>query len=375
MSLVGVIATLVIVAAPVVAQSSIRSSGITSTPQLKIVQLEKALTSQQHTFELSNQQKLLEPPDYQSKPVKVTTGVYISNLIDLDPTNEDFEIMGYLYSSWKDLRLSFDAKEKDSRQLKSYKIGNIWTPKLRFVNSQNFNVIDDYLNISNDGSVHHVQTFEAKLSSPFLLKFFPFDSQTLLILVASWDYPTNQVIIEPDRIATGLNPEAYSMRSAWRFKTIKQKVESVLFPPERDLYSRLTVELKIQRQFAFYIWNFFIPIMFFNVIAWGAFWINPQKEFNSQVTIGISSILFLTTFGFVVKAGLPRVAYLIFIDGFVFLSYTSVFISLLNIIIIHHLIETERRKLALKLQKKVLFLIPLAFVTCNFLLIGFLLLP
>ncbi len=57
------------------------------------------------------------------------------------------------------------------------------------------------------------------------------------------------------------------MRSAWRFKAIKQKVESILFPPERDTYSRLTVELEIQRQFGFYIWNFFIPIIFFNIIA------------------------------------------------------------------------------------------------------------
>ncbi len=374
LSLAGVLATLVIVAAPVIAQSASPNSGITSTPQLKTVQLEKALTTHQHTLELSNQQKLLEPPSDQSKPIKVITGVYISNLVNLDQTNEDFEIMGYLYSSWKDFRLAFDAKEKGSRQLKSYTIRDIWTPKLSLVNSQKFNVTDDYLNISNDGSVHHVQTFEAKLSSPFFLKFFPFDSQTLLILVASWDYPTNQVILEPDHISTGLNPEAYSMPSAWRFKAIKQKVESVLFPPERDIYSRLTVKLEIQRHFAFYIWNFFIPIMFFNVIAWAAFWINSQKEFISQVTIGISSILFLTTFGFVVKAGLPIVAYLIFVDGFIFLSYTFVFISLVNILIIHHLIETKKGKLALKLQEKVAFLIPLAFVVCNFLLVGFLLL-
>jgi len=375
LSLVGVIATLVIVVtAPVIAQSPSRNFRVIPTLQLKTVQLEKALTSQQQILEFSNQRKLLEPPDHQIKPIKVTTGVYISNLIDLDQTNENFEVMGYLYSSWKDVRLSFDAKKKGLQQLKSYKVGDVWTPKLRLVNSQNFNIIDDYLNINNDGTVQHVQTFEAKLSSPFFLKFFPFDSQTLLILVAPWDYPTNQVVLAPDPISTGLSREAYSIRSAWRFKAIKQKVESVLFPPERDNYSRLTVELEIQRQFAFYIWNFFIPIIFFNIIAWGAFWINPQKEFSSQVTIGISSILFLTTFGFVVKAGLPRVAYLIFVDGFVFLYYTFVFISLLNIIIVHHLIETERRKLGLKLQEKVSFLIPLAFVVCNFLLVGFLLL-
>ncbi|MBV9385561.1 MAG: hypothetical protein JOZ78_03935 [Chroococcidiopsidaceae cyanobacterium CP_BM_ER_R8_30] len=367
------IATLVITTVPVIAQSTSRNLRITPTLQMKTVRLEKVLTSQQQTLEFSSHRKLLEPPDHQSKPIKVTTGVYISNLIDLDETNENFEIMGYLYSSWKDLRLSFDPKEKGLQQIKSYQAGDIWAPRLRFVNSQKFNVVDDYLSINNDGTVLHVQTFDAKLSSPFFLKFFPFDSQTLLLLVVSWNYPTSQVVLDPDRISTGFNREAYSIRSAWHFKSISQKVKSVLFPPERNSYSRLIIELKIQRAFAYYIWNFFLPIIFFNIIAWGAFWINPQKEFSSQVTIGISSMLFLTTFGFVVKAGLPRVAYLIFSDGFVFLSYTSVFISLLNILVIHNLTQIGRENLALKLQKKVSFVMPISFILCNFLLIGFLL--
>jgi len=157
LSLVGVIATLVIVTAPVIAQSPSRNFRITPTLQPKTVQLEKALTSQQQILEFSNQRKLLEPPEHQSKPIKVTTGVYISNLIDLDQTNETFEVMGYLYSSWKDLKLSFDAKEKGLQQLKSYKAGDVWTPKLKFLNSQSFNVIYDYLNINNDGTVQHVK--------------------------------------------------------------------------------------------------------------------------------------------------------------------------------------------------------------------------
>jgi len=74
LNLVVVIATLVIVTAPVIAQSP--------TLQMKTVQLEKTLTSQQQILEFSNQRKLLEPPEHQSKPFKVTTGVYISNLID-----------------------------------------------------------------------------------------------------------------------------------------------------------------------------------------------------------------------------------------------------------------------------------------------------
>ncbi|MBV9385828.1 MAG: hypothetical protein JOZ78_05300 [Chroococcidiopsidaceae cyanobacterium CP_BM_ER_R8_30] len=367
------IAILVITTAPVIAQSTSRNFRITPTLQMKRVQLKKALTSQRQILEFSSQRKLLEPSEYQSKPIKVTTGVYISNLIDIDETNENFEIMGYLYSSWKDLRLSFDPKEKGLQQIKSYKAGDVWTPSLRFVNSQKFNVVDDYLTINNDGTVLHVETFEAKLSSPFLLKFFPFDSQALSLLVASWDYPTSQIVLEPDRISTGFNPEAYSIRSAWHFKSISQKVTSVLFPPERDSYSRLTIELKIRRAFAYYIWNFFIPVIFFNIIAWGAFWINPQKEFSSQVTIGISSILFLTTFGFFAKTGLPRVSYLIFLDGFVFLSYTSVFISLLNILMIHRLTQIGKENLALKLQKTVSFVMPISFIFCNFLLVSFLL--
>lgn len=361
LGLVGAIATLIIIT-PVTAQSPNPQPATTSTPQPAAVKL----------VETPSGQQLLEAPDNQGQPTKVTTGIYVKNLVSLDPSNETFEITGYLYSSWRDSRLAFDPQKKGLQQLKSFNTKDIWIPKLELVNSENLKYVDDSISVYADGAVRHLQAFEARLSSKFLLELFPFDSQKLLILVESFNYTASQVVLEPDQIATGINQESYALPSEWRVKELKQKVESVFLPAEREKYSRLIVELQIQRQFIFYIWNVFIPILFFNVIAWGAFWINP-KNFGEQVAVSISAMLFLITFNFIVKAGLPRVPYLILIDGIIFLSYTFIFISLLNMVMVHYMIERDKKEFALKLQANLRFSVPLAFVICNLILFSFLL--
>lgn len=371
LSLVGAIAALVIIITPVAAQLPRSQPGVT-TPQPTANQLGKTASNQQQPLEFSDQQRLQEIPDNQGKPIRVSIGVYINNLVQLDQSNETFEITGYLSSSWRDTRLSFDPEEKGLQQLTSYKEEDVWIPKLGFTNSEEFDNVDDYIGINPDGTVQHVQTFEAKLSSRFFLEFFPFDSQRLLILVEPWDYPTSQVVFELDPAAMGISQESYSGLSEWRFEPLKAKIESVLFPLDKNYYSRLVVEIQIQRRFAFYVWNVFIPIVFFNILAWSAFWIS-SRNFGEQVSLSISAMLFLITFNFVVKANLPRVSYLIFMDGIIFISYTSIFISLLSLVLVHYLIGIKKEEFALKLQTKLRFFIPLTFITCNLLLVGLLL--
>ncbi len=361
LSLLSAIATVIIIITPVTAQSPLPESRTTAAPQSSVVEFE-------------GNRSLLEIPDNQGKPLQVTIGVYINNLVTLDQSAGTYDIKGYLYSRWNDPRLSFAAKEKDLQQLKSYKIDEIWIPNLALVNSVKLENIDNYVGINADGTVQHVQTFEAKLSSRFFLEFFPFDSQKLQILVEPADYTAKQVVLEPDDMATGINQESYAGLPEWHIKALKQKVTSVLFAPDQEYYSRLIVELQLQREFSFYIWNTFMPIIIFNIVAWSAFWINSQKGFSSQVSVCISAMLFLITFSFIIKSGLPRVPYLIFSDGFIAISYVFVFISLLNIVRIHYLIESEKEKLALKLQTKLRFFVPLAFLICNLLLVGTLLL-
>lgn len=304
LSLLVAIAAVIILLTPVSARSpALKPEPLTTSRPASLLQENSTVGQQQ----LELNQQLLEIPQNQSKPIKVTAGVYINNLINIDQSNETFTTTGYLYSRWKDARLSFDPRKKGLQQLTSYTPQDIWTPKLGLVNAEDFDVVEDQVDISPDGTVQRVRTFEVTLSSKFFLKFFPFDSQKLLILVEPWDFSNDQVVLEPDTIVTGINQESFATLSEWHFKGVKQNVNSILFPPDRSHYSRLTVELQIQRQPAFYVWNIFIPILLFNIVAWSAFWIHPQSAFDSQVTLIISSMLFLITFNFIAQEGLPRV--------------------------------------------------------------------
>jgi hypothetical protein len=50
---------------------------------------------------------LLSPPMVDNKPVNVKTGLFLTNLIDVDEVKETFRISGYFFMTWKDPRLVF----------------------------------------------------------------------------------------------------------------------------------------------------------------------------------------------------------------------------------------------------------------------------
>src|SRR6267378_5887971 len=71
---------------------------------------------------------LLSPPIVDHKPVNVKTGLFLTNLIDVDEVKETFRISGYLFMTWKDPRLVFSPAGGHTDR--SYSPDNIWVPRV-----------------------------------------------------------------------------------------------------------------------------------------------------------------------------------------------------------------------------------------------------
>jgi hypothetical protein len=48
-------------------------------------------------------------------PVEVSVGLYVTNLVAIDETRENFEVGGYLTGTWKDPRLALPADQKSDQ--------------------------------------------------------------------------------------------------------------------------------------------------------------------------------------------------------------------------------------------------------------------
>ncbi|MGH7780746.1 MAG: hypothetical protein ACREQR_13055 [Candidatus Binataceae bacterium] len=75
-----------------------------------------------------------EPPMVAGKLVEVSVSLHVINLTKIDDSAQRFSIDGYLFARWNDPRLAFVSKGPDDLA-RSYRPGEIWTPRLEFVNA------------------------------------------------------------------------------------------------------------------------------------------------------------------------------------------------------------------------------------------------
>ncbi|MBD1943226.1 hypothetical protein H6F50_12815 [Coleofasciculus sp. FACHB-712] len=312
--------------------------------------------------------ELLKTPPNQKKPTEVSIGIYITNFANIDQANESSEIVGYLFATWKDPRLAFKPK-KDEENTKYYNIEDIWQPGLEIINSKEFREqTNNDVRVETNGTVHYQETFKINLSSGLDLKRFPFDSQKVNILLESFKYDINKVKLVSQNSLSGLSKDSYVSLAEWHIQGVTTRVEQKKFDPENTYYSRLIFEINIKRNYGFYIWKVGIPLLLLTIISWMVFWIEP-KEFGTQVSISITSMLSVIAFSFTVNDALPRVAYLTFIDGFIFLCYVFVFLSLFIVILVHYLSTTGKEKKGLMVQNNSRWFFPITFSISNLLLI------
>lgn len=313
--------------------------------------------------------QLLKTPQNQKKPVEVSVGIYITNFANIDQTNETFDLVGYLLATWKDERLAFNPKEA-GEDTKSYSLQEIWHPLIEMVNAKDFsNKNNTDITVQPDGTVYYQENFKVTLSSTLDFKKFPLDSQQLQVLIESFKYDANQVIFVPDKRRIGISKDSYVSLAEWQLQGLQTQISRKLFEPDNTEYSRLTFIVEVKRNYGFYIWKVFIPLFLLTVISWSVFWIDTQ-EFGTQVSVGITSLLSVIAFSFTVNDTLPRVAYITLIDGFIFLCYMFVFLSIVELVVVHFLSRTNKLEFGLSIQNKSRWFFPLMYGICNIIFIA-----
>jgi hypothetical protein len=81
--------------------------------------------------------------------------------------------------------------------------------------------------------------------------------------------------------------------------------------------------------------------------------------------ISITSMLAAIAFNFAVSSSLPELAYLTWLDAFIFTCYSTVFLSVVEDVVVHVTWRSGRRQLARRLDRGCRWAFPLAFVLAN----------
>jgi hypothetical protein len=289
--------------------------------------------------------------------IAVTVGITIIDFTRISPQDEAFEMAGYLDLAWTDPTLGGGGKPA-GRGRRRFQKGDIWSPELEFVNAaeQASSEREGDLYVGPDGRVVQRVRFSHKFRSPLYLKRFPFDRQTLKIVVSPFDPFAKDIDLVADRKATGKLPGASV--PDWTIDGVDARVKA---PDDGDPSDQEFVfRVEVTRRSTFYVWRVFLPLTLLVVASWSVFWIDEAvapAKFGTAVTVLVS----LVAFSYSIDFSLPKVPYLTFIDSFSLTVFGYVLSVIFAVTTIHFLHTRRGPEPAEQLQELARWAFPASF--------------
>ncbi|XP_031195416.1 gamma-aminobutyric acid receptor subunit theta [Mastomys coucha] len=270
-------------------------------------------------------------------PVPVSVSIYVSSIEQISEINMDYTITMFLHQTWKDTRLAY--YETNLNLTLDYRMHEkLWVPDCYFVNSKDAFVHD--VTVENcvfqlhpDGTVRYGIRLTTTAACSLDLQKFPMDKQSCKLEVESYGYTVEDIALSwEDDNAIHITDELHIPQYTYLGRTITSK--EVYF--YTGSYMRLIVKFQVQREVRSYLVQVYWPTVLTTILSWISFWMNYDSS-AARVTIGLTSILVLTTIDSHMRDKLPHISCIKAIDIYILVCLFFVFLSLLEYVYINYL--------------------------------------
>ncbi|KAI6237467.1 Glutamate-gated chloride channel [Aphelenchoides besseyi] len=272
-------------------------------------------------------------------PVAVTVNMLIRSISKIDDVSMEYSVQLTFRESWVDGRLA-------------YGLPNDGKPDFLILNSffQNEKQAQKHLidkpnvliRVHKDGLILYSVRISMILSCPMSLERFPHDVQSCFIDLASYAYTTDDIEYEwkeeqPVQLKKGLE----SSLPSFQLKNVSTTY--CTSKTNTGTYSCLRTVLILQRQFSYYLLQLYIPSTMLVIVSWVSFWL-PRTAVPARVTLGVTTLLTMTTQASGVNAKLPPVSYSKAVDIWTGCCMTFIFGALLEFAVVTYIGSREFAK-------------------------------
>ena len=248
-------------------------------------------------------------------PVKVTVGVFINDLQDIDLASENFTVDFYLWMRWKnpalDPSLTIEAMNSEGTQnTTSSPTGGVAGEPL----------YDAPVDMP-DGSKYQVLRYQGVFSRKMNLEKYPFDTQVLEMVFE--DKRKNASVIEfvPDTTPVTINDGGAMSIPGYVLGKPSLIVVPHKYPTNfGDIsanastpYSRVIVALPVTRDVLPYLVKIVLPI-FIVILITSLIYLLPARLEEARAGIGITAMLTIVALQWTSDSALPSVEYLTLLD-------------------------------------------------------------
>src|SRR5258705_4679343 len=276
---------------------------------------------------------LIDRPNADSGPTKISVGIWVANISNIDSAQQTFTAEIAVVLRWKDSRLAHTGKG-----IVRYPLEQIWHPRVGIVNETNSvsRKLPDSVEVDPDGTVTSRQRYAGAFTQPLRLQSFPFDRQTFRVQLVAVRYQSNEVMFVPDQVwiqdglkgAGGISPSV--TQPDWTIETWELKPLAYALAA-RHQHSRYAVQFTASLNVQHYLFEVILPLVLIVIISWAVFWIDPINA-SSQVSIAMTSMLTLIAYRFSIDNQLPLLPYMTRLDAFILTSTLLVFFSLIEVV-------------------------------------------
>ncbi|MGQ9661876.1 MAG: hypothetical protein ACUVWX_05985 [Kiritimatiellia bacterium] len=158
----------------------------------------------------------------------------------------------------------------------------------------------------------------ANLSTPPDLKKFPFDTQTMQIVIEDKTNSIEKLRFVPNEKESGLDPGI--VFPGWQILGYEMNIREHHYPAFEEIYSQVVFSIRIGRIKINSFLKTFQPVLFLMLIVMSSFILNPNQIATRLAAVS-SALVTSAMFHISISNQIPAVGYLTFADKFMVLTY------------------------------------------------------
>ncbi|XP_028849029.1 gamma-aminobutyric acid receptor subunit delta isoform X1 [Denticeps clupeoides] len=287
-------------------------------------------------------------PGIGGPPVNVAMAIEVASIDHISEANMEYTMTVFLRQSWRDDRLTYNHTNK-TLGLDSRFVDKLWLPDTFIVNAKSawfhdVTVENKLIRLQPDGIILYSSRITSTVACDMDLTKYPMDEQECMLDLESYGYSSEDIVYhwsDSQRHIHGLDKLELSQFTItnYRFVTEMMNFKSA------GRFPRLSLRFQLRRNRGVYIIQSYMPSILLVAMSWVSFWIS-QSAVPARVSLGITTVLTMTTLMISARSSLPRATAIKALDVYFWICYVFVFAALVEYAFAHYNADYSKKEKA-----------------------------
>ncbi|XP_075460956.1 gamma-aminobutyric acid receptor subunit delta isoform X1 [Ascaphus truei] len=276
-------------------------------------------------------------PEIGGPPVNVSVDIEVTSIDHISEVNMEYTMTVFLRQSWRDERLSYNHTDK-TLGLDSRFVEKLWLPDTFIVNAKSawfhdVTVENKLIRLQPEGVILYSSRITSTVSCDMDLTKYPMDEQECMLDLESYGYSSEDILYhwsETQDQIHGLDKLELPQFTITNYRFTREPMNF----KSAGQFPRLSLRFQLRRNRGVYIIQSYVPAILLVAMSWVSFWIS-QSAVPARVSLGITTVLTMTTVMVSARSSLPRASAIKALDIYFLICYVFVFAALVEYAFAH----------------------------------------